>query len=538
MALSSAGNIALIGGIERVWIYTLDDGTWTDQQKLTDGGSPSPSSFGAWAALSSAGDTVLLGGLYNNSVDGASWLFENNAPTVETGPASEVMPTSATLNATVNPKGTLSKCEFEYSETMGGPWTSEACSPFPSPGSTPAAVSASVPLTADTTYYYRVSATNADGTNAGSEQTFTTLLNSGSESTSSPSVPASVTDGPLSATASGGVGTVTIGQYSSSPSGTPPLKTGVGYIDVYLSAVSTPFTSLEFKDCDLNGAKVIKWLNPAVDEYETISEPPATYEANAIPGPCITVVLTDSTTPDLTDMTGTVLAVGYPPPAAPEFGRCVKVTTGSGKYGASGCTSTGGKSDYEWEQGVVKTGFATRLTSGSITLESVAKSTVTCSGETSGGEYTGVKTVGMVSLTLTGCTRGTEKCASAATAGEIVTRALEGELGVEKLGATSAKNKIALDLHPKTGVVAQFTCGATTVDVQGSVIVPIKSNKMYLTQALKFKASKGKQKPESFVGGPKDVLEESFNSPPFQQAGLTMDITETNVEAVEVNSVV
>jgi len=61
---------------------------------------------------------------------------------------------------------------------------------------------------------------------------------------------------------------------------------------------------------------------------------------------------------------------------------------------------------------------------------------------------------------------------------------------------------------------------------------------MWLTQALKAKASRGKQTPESFAGGPKDILEESFNSAPFEQTGLTIAITLTNEEEVEVNSVV
>jgi hypothetical protein len=60
---------------------------------------------------------------------------------------------------------------------------------------------------------------------------------------------------------------------------------------------------------------------------------------------------------------------------------------------------------------------------------------------------------------------------------------------------------------------------------------------MSLTQALKFKASKGKQKPESFAGEPKEILEASFNAKPFEQAGLSLTTTQTDEEALEVNSV-
>jgi len=234
-----------------------------------------------------------------------------------------------------------------------------------------------------------------------------------------------------------------------------------------------------------------------------------------------------------------------------EFGRCVKVkservgtrTVYHGGFTAATCLVASGThtGKYEWEPGVVKTPFKTRLASVVVTLESAVKtSKVTCTGETSAGEYTGHKMVGGVVLALTGCKRGTEKCSSTgAAAEEIVTNALEGELGVAKRGATSAKNKIGLDLYPvgRTGPVMEFSCGITTVSVQGSVIAQVSADKMSLTPALKASASKGKQKPESFVGGPKDILEESFNGAPFEQTGLTIAITQTNEEEVEVNSV-
>jgi hypothetical protein len=41
-----------------------------------------------------------------------------------------------------------------------------------------------------------------------------------------------------------------------------------------------------------------------------------------------------------------------------------------------------------------------------------------------------------------------------------------------------------------------FCCGSTPATVCGSVIVPLKANKMSLSATLKFKASKGVQKPE------------------------------------------
>jgi hypothetical protein len=124
-------------------------------------------------------------------------------------------------------------------------------------------------------------------------------------------------------------------------------------------------------------------------------------------------------------------------------------------------------------------------------------------------------------------------------AGEIVSSQLEGVLGIEKAGAEAKKDKIGLDLSASegAGTVLQFTCGVTTVSVRGSVIAPVKSNKTSLSSPLKFKAAKGKQRPQSFAGEPADVLEASFDGGAFERAGLTLAATQTSEEAVEIDSV-
>jgi subtilase family serine protease len=101
-----------------------------------------------------------------------------NPPTVVTKAASAVTLASASLNATVNPNGgEVSECKFEYGTTNS--YESRAsCTPPPGSGSSPVAVSASVgSLAANTTYHFRVVATNAGGTSKGSDQTLTTLPN-------------------------------------------------------------------------------------------------------------------------------------------------------------------------------------------------------------------------------------------------------------------------------------------------------------------------------------------------------------------------
>jgi len=70
------------------------------------------------------------------------------------------------------------------------------------------------------------------------------------------------------------------------------------------------------------------------------------------------------------------------------------------------------------------------------------------------------------------------------------------------------------------------------------VIVPVKSNKMLVTAALKWRETKGKQKPEQFEVGLKDVFESSAGGKPFEQTGFGLEATLTNEEPVEVSSVV
>jgi hypothetical protein len=175
-----------------------------------------------------------------------------------------------------------------------------------------------------------------------------------------------------------------------------------------------------------------------------------------------------------------------------------------------------------------------------VTLASGTGPAITCTGEEGTGEYTGMKTVGAVTLTFTGCERAGSQCSSGTTAGVVVSSPLAGTLGVDKRGSTSAKDKIGLDLSPVggAGTILTFSCGASSVSVDGSVIAPVKSNKMSLTSTLKYRASKGKQKPEGFEGAPRDVLEVAINSAPAEPAGLTLTMTVTDVEALEVNAYV
>ena len=94
VALSAAGDTALIGGPGdsnhrgAAWLFTRSGAAWTAQVgKLTGEGEIGPGSFGDSAALSSEGDTALIGGPDDHGKLGAAWVFAPG-PTVE-----EVNPT-------------------------------------------------------------------------------------------------------------------------------------------------------------------------------------------------------------------------------------------------------------------------------------------------------------------------------------------------------------------------------------------------------------------------------------------------------------
>ncbi len=103
-----------------------------------------------------------------------------NPPTIAPLPVSAVTPTSATLNVTVEPnEAPVSPCTFEYGTTAAY-GTELPCTPPPGSGELPVPVSAALSgLTAGTTYYFRVVATNRGGTGYGAPQSFTTARATG-----------------------------------------------------------------------------------------------------------------------------------------------------------------------------------------------------------------------------------------------------------------------------------------------------------------------------------------------------------------------
>src|ERR1022692_1821924 len=82
VALSSDGNTALVGGpndynnVGAAWVYTRSGGVWYQQGgKLVGTGAVGSAYQGTSVALSADGNTAIVGGFGDNAIVGAVWVF-------------------------------------------------------------------------------------------------------------------------------------------------------------------------------------------------------------------------------------------------------------------------------------------------------------------------------------------------------------------------------------------------------------------------------------------------------------------------------
>jgi Invasin, domain 3 len=114
-----------------------------------------------------------------------------------------------------------------------------------------------------------------------------------------------------------GVDVIADSPYSSDPVG--DLSDGTNYFDVAIAAVSA-VTSVTIKDCnDASASATLQWWNDAWEPI--VGDPGPTY----IPGnpSCLSVTLDNTTSPTLSQLTGTVIAsaIGLAAPKAPTIGQ-------------------------------------------------------------------------------------------------------------------------------------------------------------------------------------------------------------------------
>lgn len=454
-----------------------------------------------------------LGGV-SSGVDQALTTLPNS-PVVLTGMASSVSTRSATLSGTVDPEGTsVRSCRFEYGTTTEY-GSSVPCSTSPGAGENPVGVSATLAgLELDTTYHFRLVAKNSGGTSDGGDSEFTTGA----------VAPAVVTGSASSATQTAATLNATV-----NPNGTEVSDCHFEYGPSAAYGSSVPCATL-----------------PGSGEGPVAVSASVTGLSNGDTYHFRIVATNPGGTSDGDD--GRFITGG-----APEFGRCIEVagdTVGTktvyhGGFKGATCVAASASrtGKFEWYPGVLKGGFKTTLKrEGDVKLDTVEGMAVDCRTETGAGEYRGTKEVAGLVFRFTGCEIPGRKatpariCTSSGLAeGELETRTLEGALGWQDRAA----KKVALDLYPAgdAGPVLEYGCAggmATTVD--GSLLVPVRVDKMGQTSSFGVKAAKGVQKPDALEGGEQEVLMSSLNGAAAVQAGLTAGSTIASEEAIEINA--
>jgi hypothetical protein len=88
VALSADGNTAIVGGYAdntnqgAVWVYTRGGSTWSQQgAKLVGTGNTGAARQGWSVALSADGNTAIVGGYADNTVQGAAWVYTRSGST-------------------------------------------------------------------------------------------------------------------------------------------------------------------------------------------------------------------------------------------------------------------------------------------------------------------------------------------------------------------------------------------------------------------------------------------------------------------------
>lgn len=180
-----------------------------------------------------------------------------------------------------------------------------------------------------------------------------------------------------------GEGTVNILQYASDPVGSPSFSPSGVYFDASNSSDSS-FRSEVIQDCDLQGGTILMWWNPAANSGQgawqpVVGDPGPSYTSG--PPACISVTLDSTTSPSISELTGTVfgLATGSQAPQITSASSNIAVI-GLGSYSFT-VTTSGSPVAAISESGALPTGLSykdngngTATISGTLSTKAVAKS--------------------------------------------------------------------------------------------------------------------------------------------------------------------
>jgi CSLREA domain-containing protein len=117
----------------------------------------------------------------------------------------------------------------------------------------------------------------------------------------------SVTSGSETATAEG-EGLLAVAEYDANPGGTPSFSASGTYFDVYAAPDST-FTQVTIQACSLSISDKLYWWNTVSGQWEKAS--PQSFDAG-----CVTLTVTDASSPSISDLSGTAFTPGNNAPEA------------------------------------------------------------------------------------------------------------------------------------------------------------------------------------------------------------------------------
>jgi len=109
----------------------------------------------------------------------------------------------------------------------------------------------------------------------------------------------------VSSTGSGVVGAAV---YSSNPSGPAKFNSSGAYVDVTIAG--SDLSSVTIRDCDLNGGTTVAWYNGT----DWVLASKQTYDPST---KCVTITVDSTTSPTLSQLTGTPIAASNPPVNTP-----------------------------------------------------------------------------------------------------------------------------------------------------------------------------------------------------------------------------
>ena len=126
VSLSADGNTAIVGGVSddglagAAWVWTRSGGVWTQQGgKLVGGGAVGTARQGVSAALSADGNTAIVGGYTDASGAGAAWVWTRSGG-VWTQQGGKLVGSGAMGNA--NQGYSVALSNDGNTATVGGPW--------------------------------------------------------------------------------------------------------------------------------------------------------------------------------------------------------------------------------------------------------------------------------------------------------------------------------------------------------------------------------------------------------------------------------